>query len=68
MAGIGSAAIAEQLWWPRPGELTYAAGSVDEGVSIVEVRDGKVARQIDYFAQPFEAPQWRSRWVRRMPR
>lgn len=129
MAGIGSAAIAEQLWraigagdwdgakalmhddyaqeWPQSGEriegpddalaidrdfpggvpamrfrrttgsgelavleieLTYSDGSVYEGVSIVEVRDGKVARQIDYFAQPFEAPQWRSQWVRRMAR
>jgi hypothetical protein len=68
MAGIGSAVIAEQLWWPRSGELTHADGILYEGVSIVEVRDGKVVRQIDNFAQPFEAPQWRSQWVRRMPR
>jgi hypothetical protein len=47
-------------------ELTYADGSVYQGVSIMEVRDGKVARETDYFAQPFEAPQWRAQWVRRM--
>jgi ketosteroid isomerase-like protein len=47
-------------------ELTYADGSVYQGVSIMEVRDGQVARETDYFAQPFEAPQWRAQWVRRM--
>jgi ketosteroid isomerase-like protein len=47
-------------------ELRYADGSVYQGVSIMEVRDGKVAREIDYFAQPFEAPQWRAQWVRRI--
>lgn len=49
-------------------ELTYADGSVYQGVSIMELRDGKVVRETDYFAQPFDAPQWRAQWVRRMPR
>ena len=31
--------------------------------SIVEFRDGKIAKQTDYFASPFEAPAWRSQWV-----
>jgi hypothetical protein len=34
--------------------------------SIVEFRDGLVAKQTDYFATPFEAPPWRSQWVQRM--
>jgi hypothetical protein len=25
-----------------------------------------VAKETDYFAQPFQAPQWRSQWVERM--
>src|SRR5580765_4897963 len=37
-------------------ELHYADGSVYQGVSILEVRDGQVAREIDYFAEPFPAP------------
>jgi hypothetical protein len=49
-------------------ELTYADGSVYQGVSIVEVRDGKVLKQTEYFAQPFDAPQWRAQWVKRMQR
>jgi ketosteroid isomerase-like protein len=47
-------------------ELRYADGSFYHGVSILEFRDGKVVRETDYFAQPFQAPQWRAQWVRRM--
>jgi ketosteroid isomerase-like protein len=32
-------------------------------VSIMEFRDGKVAHETQYFADPFEAPTWRSQWV-----
>ena len=31
-------------------------------VSIMELRDGKVARETQYFADPFDAPAWRARW------
>ena len=34
--------------------------------NIIEFRDGLIARQTDYFANPFEAPAWRSQWVERM--
>ena len=46
--------------------LEYADGSVYQGVSIMEFRDGKLVKETDYFAQPFEAPQWRAQWVERM--
>jgi len=32
-------------------------------VLILELRDGKMWRDHWYFAEPFEAPQWRSQWV-----
>ena len=32
-------------------------------VSIMEFRDGKVAHETQYFADPFEAPAWRAQWV-----
>jgi len=32
-------------------------------VSIMEFRNGKVAHETQYFADPFEAPQWRRQWV-----
>jgi hypothetical protein len=47
-------------------ELTYADGSRYLGVSVLELRDGKLVKETDYFAQPFQAPQWRAQWVERM--
>jgi hypothetical protein len=35
-------------------------------VSIMEFRGGKVVRETQYFADPFEAPAWRSQWVQRV--
>ena len=35
-------------------------------VSIMEFRNGKVVHETQYFADPFEAPAWRSQWVQRM--
>ena len=46
-------------------ELVYGDGSVYLGVSIFEIRDGKIARETDYFSEPFPAPQWRAQWVER---
>jgi hypothetical protein len=31
-------------------------------VSIMEFRDEKVVREIQYYADPFEAPAWRAKW------
>jgi len=36
-------------------------------VSIMEFRNGKVVHETQYFADPFEAPAWRSKWVQRIP-
>jgi hypothetical protein len=35
-------------------------------VLIRELRDGKRWRDRWYFAEPFEALEWRTRWVERM--
>ena len=48
-------------------DLHYPDGSRYQGVSVIQVHDGKVVKEVDYFAQPFEAPQWRAQWVKRMP-
>ena len=34
-------------------------------VSIMEFRNDKVMHETQYFAEPFEAPSWRSQWVQR---
>jgi ketosteroid isomerase-like protein len=33
---------------------------------IVEFEDGKIKRGRGYFAEPFEAPEWRAQWVERI--
>jgi hypothetical protein len=35
-------------------------------VSIMEFRGMKVAHETQYFADPFEAAQWRKQWVQSM--
>jgi len=35
-------------------------------VSIMEFTDNKVARETQYFADPFVAPAWRAQWVEQM--
>jgi len=34
-------------------------------VSIMEFEGGKVVRETQYFAEPFEPPSWRAEWVER---
>jgi hypothetical protein len=55
------------------GDLFVVEGTIDYGdgipvsfVGIGEVRDGKVAKMTEYFANPFEAPAWRADFVERM--
>ncbi|HTS80229.1 MAG TPA: nuclear transport factor 2 family protein [Myxococcaceae bacterium] len=51
--------------WITEFILTYD-GKPSYTVSIMEFRDGKVARETQYFADPFEASAWRAPWVERM--
>jgi SnoaL-like protein len=51
--------------WITEFTLTYD-GKPSYTVSIVEFEGDKVARETQYFADPFVAPAWRARWVERM--
>ena len=50
--------------WVTEYVISYESESVYT-VSIMEFRDGKVARETQYFAEPFAAPDWRAKWVER---
>jgi hypothetical protein len=52
--------------WVVEGVIDYADGRVFDLVVISELREGKMWRDRWYFAEPFEAPEWRSQWVERM--
>lgn len=48
-------------------ETTIDYGSeVAQGVHVLELREGRILRETDYFSQPFEPPAWRAQWVERM--
>ena len=52
--------------WVSEFVLTYD-GRPSYTVSIMEFRDGKVARETQYFNDPFEPGPSRAQWVVRMP-
>ena len=52
-------------FWVTEYVITYDGRRVNT-VSIMELQAGKVARETQYFAEPFEPPAWRAQWVERM--
>ena len=51
--------------WVTEFILTYD-GKPSYTVSIMEFKAGKVAKETQYFADPFPAPPWRAQWVERI--
>src|SRR4029079_8396595 len=50
--------------WIIEGTIDYGDGVPVSTVAILETdSDGKISHETDYFANPFEAPAWRSEWV-----
>ena len=45
--------------WVSEAEILYPDGRKWMTVSIYELRDGKVAHEVDYFSEPFPVPDWR---------
>ncbi len=57
----------------RCGDLLVAQGAIDYGdgtpvsiVSVMNLQNGPITPETQYFASPFEAPDWRSQWVERI--
>lgn len=48
------------------GTIDYGDGVPVSYVGIGELRDGKIARMTEYFANPFPAPDWRAAFVEKM--
>jgi hypothetical protein len=59
--------IGREDLWITEFILTYDS-KPSYTVSIMEFRGEKVARETQYFADPFEASAWRAQWVERMNR
>ena len=52
--------------WVIEGVNDYGGGQVFDVVLLIELRDGKMWRDRRYYAEPFEAPEWRAQWVERI--
>lgn len=50
------------FWWGE-WQMTYPDGKIYECVTLVELRDGLIWRETAYWAEPFEAPDWRRPYV-----
>jgi ketosteroid isomerase-like protein len=57
--------VGEGNLWITEYTITYQ-GRPAYTVSIMEFRDGKVMHETQYFADPFDAPAWRGKWVERI--
>jgi hypothetical protein len=42
------------------GRVRYPDGSVWHVIQIFRVRDGRIRELTSYFAEPFDAPEWRA--------
>jgi len=56
--------VGEITLWITEYVITYESKPIHT-VSIMEFREGKVAHETQYFAEPFDAPGWRAQWVER---
>ncbi len=52
--------------WVVEGVNDYGGGRIFTVVPIIELKDGKMFRDTRYYAEPFEAPEWRARLVERI--
>src|SRR5918997_1077029 len=48
--------------WVAEVSVRYDGGPPLLGITVLEFRENKVARETIYTAEPWEGPEWRSRW------
>jgi SnoaL-like domain len=48
--------------WVAEISISYDGGPANFGISILEFRDEKIARETIYVAEGWEAPEWRAQW------
>ncbi len=48
--------------WVAEVSVSYDGGPPSFGVSILELRDEKIAHETIYVSEGFDAPEWRARW------
>ena len=54
-------------WWGE-WRMTYPDGKTWFTITLIELRDSKIWRETTYWAEPFDAPEWRRTFVERLDR
>jgi hypothetical protein len=49
--------------WVTEATIRYDGARPTHAVIVMELHDGKVVRETDYFGDPFDPPAYRSRWA-----
>jgi hypothetical protein len=52
-------------WWGE-WHMTYPDGKTWFTITLIELRDSKIWRETTYWAEPFDAPEWRRKFVERL--
>lgn len=52
--------------WVTEYSITYDNGRPVNVVCIMEFKDEKIVHETLYFGDPFEPPEWRSKWVEKI--
>ena len=48
-------------------DVTVTDGSrTDRVITFSTVKNGKIWKQVEFWPEPFEAPEWRARWVEKI--
>ena len=58
---IGEVRGGDDLWVVEL-VIRYDGGPPNHGVSILQFREGKIARETIYVCEGWEAPEWRAQW------
>ena len=66
MGGLYRVVGEGENWWGE-WRMAYADGKEYLVVILLELRDGKIYRETLYWAEPFEAPEWRKQFVESVP-
>jgi hypothetical protein len=49
-------------FWVVEVKISYDGGPWNFGLTILELRDDRIAHETIYMGEAWEAPEWRSRW------
>ena len=61
-----SRVLVKEGLWIVEGVNDYGGGQIFDIVLIIELRDGRMFLDRRYYAELFEAPEWRAQWVEQM--